>query len=594
VTRIRDEDIEEVRRRVNLVEVASDYMQVKRAGRLFKALCPFHNEKSPSLSLDPAKGLYHCFGCGEGGDAIRLVEKLENTSFVETIELLARRTGVELRYAESSPGDRAAHKRRLRLIDAHRQAAAFFHRFLMESAEAKAARQYLAGRGFSKETAERFQVGMAPPGWDALVAHLRAARFRDQELLDAGLASKRQDGGLIDRFRGRVTFPIFDVKGDPVAFGARLMEGGDGPKYLNSAESPVYHKASILYGLNWAKGPVVKQGRALLVEGYTDVIALHAAGIEYAVATCGTALGLEHLRGLQRFCQEAILSLDADEAGANAAERTYDNLVGDAQSLGMALKVVLMPQGDDPADHVARTGAEAFTALVDGAVPLLAFVLRREAARYNVGDPEVRARALASVIRLLAKTDKEVVRVEYARRVSDWIRVDPNIVYLELDKAVRSGRPPSTVGAPMLKRSSGQVRLEREAVKIGLQHPELIGEGAVDPDHFSVPTHRAIWTALRSGADPRNLGDALDEAGRRTLTELSLQPPEGVVDEALVEEVFRRLREFALTRRIDDLKPRLQALNPTTQPQEYDRMFTQLIELERDKRALSDPAYGEA
>ncbi|TMK53295.1 MAG: DNA primase, partial [Actinobacteria bacterium] len=400
--RIRDADLEEVRRRANLIDVASEYMQVKRAGRLYKALCPFHAEKTPSFSLDPAKGLWHCFGCGEGGDTIRLIEKIENLSFVEAIERLAQMTGVDLHYEQLSDADRAAHRRRARLVDAHREAAAYYHETLKRASEASDARAYLLQqRGFTKETLELFQVGFSLPKWDALVTHLKGKGFSEQEIADAGLGARRQDGGLVDRFRGRVMFPIHDLTGDPVAFGARKMGTEDGPKYLNSAESPIYKKSQVLYALNRAKGEIVKTGRGLIVEGYTDVIALHQAGIQTAVATCGTALGLEHLRALQRFTQDVVLSLDADEAGGLAAERTYDQMIGDAQQMGVTLRVVVMPPGDDPADSVAKTGAEGFHALVEKAVPLLEFVLKREAARYSVGDAEVQARALTSGLRLL-------------------------------------------------------------------------------------------------------------------------------------------------------------------------------------------------
>ncbi|MGH7338536.1 MAG: DNA primase, partial [Myxococcota bacterium] len=343
-------------------------MQVKRAGRLFKALCPFHQEKTPSFSIDPAKSLYYCFGCSEGGDVISLVQKLENLSFVETVERIARRVGVDIHYEQLSAADRAAQKRRFRLIDAHRAAVEHYHAALLGSDQAADARTYLKGRGFDREVAQEFQIGFSLPRWDDLSRALLGKGFGEQELVDAGLASRTQEGGIVDRFRGRIMFPILDVTGDPVAFGARrLRDDDEGPKYLNSAESPIYAKAKVLYALSWAKNEIVKGGRALLVEGYTDVIALHRAGIKEAVATCGTALGLEHLRTLQRFTQHVVLSLDSDEAGGKAAERTYDQLIGDAQAMGLQVQVVLMSAGDDPADAVARDGAEAFRGLIDTA-----------------------------------------------------------------------------------------------------------------------------------------------------------------------------------------------------------------------------------
>ncbi|MFA5889979.1 MAG: DNA primase [Actinomycetota bacterium] len=589
--RIRDEDLEEVRRRASLIDIAAEYMQLKRAGRLYKALCPFHPEKTPSMSLDPAKGLYHCFGCGEGGDVIHLVRKIDNLSFVEAVEHLARRTGVDLRYEQLSAADREAQKRRLRLIDAHRIAIEFFHATLMKGPDSEGARAYLKGRGFARETVETFGVGFSLPRREELSRHLARKGFSEDEIVAAGLGMKADGGGLVDRFRGRLMFPIFDVTGNPVAFGARRLGEGDGPKYLNSAESPIYKKAQILYALNVGKSEIVKQGRALVVEGYTDVIALHQAGIREAVATCGTALGLEHLRTLQRFSQQVVLSLDADDAGANAAERMYDQLVGDAQQMGLTVKVVLMAAGQDPADAVRAQGGDAFRALVDDAVPLLEFVLRREADRYAVGDPEVRARALSSGLRLLAKTDNEVVRTEYARRLSDWIKVDPHIIFVELEKVVRTGVVPRATSDAVLKRSSAQVRLEREALKIAIQHPPLVKDRIDDlsDEHLSVPVHRAIWKSIVAGDAPESLPD--DDA-RRAYTELAVQPPAGEVTERLIVEIFLRLKESALQRQIDEMKAALQRINPIDRHEEYEAKFTELIDLERVKRSLS-AAEGE-
>jgi len=601
--RIRDADLEEVRRRANLIEVASEYMQVKRAGRLYKALCPFHAEKTPSFSLDPAKGLWHCFGCGEGGDTIRLIEKIENLSFVEAIERLAQMTGVDLQYERLSQADRAAHRRRARLVDAHREAATYYHDTLKRASEASDARTYLLQqRGFTKETLEEFQVGFSLPKWDALVNHLKGKGFSEQEIADAGLGARRQDGGLVDRFRGRVMFPIHDLTGDPVAFGARKMGNEDGPKYLNSSESPIYKKSQVLYALNRAKGEIVKTARGLIVEGYTDVIALHQAGIQTAVATCGTALGLEHLRGLQRFTQDVVLSLDADEAGGLAAERTYDQMIGDAQQMGITLRVVVMPPGDDPADSVAKAGADGFLALVDGAIPLLEFVLKREADRYSVGDAEVQARALRSSLRLLAKTESSVVRNEAARRLSGWIGVDPSIVFVELEKVMTTGITSRSTTGTILRRASGQVRREQDALRLALQQQRVVKARMeeVSTDFFSVPEHKVIWSALQKGTDPALLPETLeDEHARNIATQLAVEPIplDGELTDALIErnaiEVFSRLKEFVLSREIEQLTPQLQRLNPLESPKEHDELFAKLLELQRQKRELTQMGEGD-
>lgn len=594
--RIRDEDIEEVRRRANLIDVASEYMQVRKAGRLYKALCPFHAEKTPSLSLDPVKNLFHCFGCSEGGDTIALVRKLENLSFVETVERLAGRFGVELRYEQLSAADRNAMKRRLRLVDAHRAAVALYHRALMTSSEAVTARTYLKGRGFTKETVERFQLGFSGAKRDECARALRAAGFSEDEVVEAGLGYRAEGGGLVDRFRGRVMFPIFDLTGDPVAFGARKLADGDGPKYLNSAESPIYKKSQILYALNWAKNDIVKGARALLVEGYTDVIALHQAGITQAVATCGTALGLDHLRTIQRFTQNVVLSLDADEAGSGSAEKTYDALIGDAQALGLAISVVVMPEGDDPADVVAKGGGEAFGGLLAEVVPLLQFRLRRFATSYTRGDADARARSVAQALEMLHKTDNEVVRRESARLFANWIHVDEDVLQYQLQSIVRSGSAPRSIAGSVLKVASTQVRREREALKLAIQHAPMVKKFLEDmgPEFFSVPSHQAIWSALVAGADPLALADALsDLEARRAFTELAVQPPVGEVTDRLVTEIFGRLKESVLGRQIDELKSRLQRVNPVTDAEHHEALFAQLIELERAKRRLGEETVEE-
>lgn len=587
--RIRDEDIEEVRRRASIVDIASEYMQVRRAGRLFKALCPFHNEKSPSLSIDPAKSLFHCFGCGEGGDVITLVRKIENLSFVEAIESLARRTGVQLRYEQMSAGDRKAFQRRMRLVDAHRIAADLYHEIFMGPAGVDV-REYWKGRGLNKQSAETWRIGLSVGARDVAVRDLTARGFSEQDVLDAGLALKQEGGGIVDRFRGRLMFPIFDLTGDPVAFGARRLEG-DGPKYLNSAESPIYKKAHLLYGLNRAKGDIVKGSRVLIVEGYTDVIALHQAGFAEAVATCGTALGEAHLDVLRRFTPNIVISLDPDEAGARAADRTFEELSQRVEPLGVDLRLLVMPPGQDPADSVVSLGADGFRERADGAIPLLEFVLRREADRYSVGTPEDQAKALAACVRLLAKTERQSLVDEYVRRLADWIHVDAPIIYYELERMRKTGAPPRAIGEQVLKRSSGQVKIEKEVLKLAIQHAPMMKEhaGEIDAEHFSIPSHREIWAVLSNGDDPESV---LEDPARRVYFELAVQPPEGEVTERLVRDFFARLQGSVLGRRIEEKKARLQRLNPEATPEEYHSLFAELVDLEAAKRRLGEEGEG--
>lgn len=586
--RILDEDVEEVRNRANIGDVAAEYMQLRKAGgSRMKALCPFHAEKTPSFTLDPSKGLYMCFGCGKGGNVYNLVMELEGLTFVETVERLAQKVGVTLRYENLSPSEREATGKRQRMIAAHREAVAFYHEALMMSDEAKAARDYLKGRGFKPDTARRFLLGFSPRKGDALIRHLREKGFALPLLAEAGLARKTAEGAG-DAFRGRVMFPIFDLAGEPVAFGARLLDG-TGPKYLNTAETPIWHKGRALYALNQSKQTIVKENRAILVEGYTDVIWLHQAGVRSAVASCGTALGLEHFKLLRRFTDRAILAYDADQAGQAAAARAFEEAFAYSQEAGIDTRVIELPAGSDPADYVAAAGGEAFAALVEDAVPVIEYRLRRELSRFTIADPESRARALRAALPLLRQVRDDVVRREYGRRLAHWVQVDEDVVYVELE---RGSSPAAPTVAASVKRSSAQVRLEREILKVALQYPHAVKRYAdeIGEEDFSVRAHQMIWRKVRDGeADTAALESSIeDSAARKAVSALALEPITGEPGDRFVEEIFQRLKEFSLSRQIDDKKVRLQSLNPMNRESEYAALFEELIGLEEQRRRLSN------
>jgi DNA primase len=337
--RIKQDDIEALRDRADLAALVGDYTALKRAGSRLKGLCPFHQEKTPSFTVDPGRGLYHCFGCGEGGDVYAFLQKVEALSFPEAVERLARAVGFELRYEDLSPGQRRALGRRTKLVQLLSEAADFYIEQLW-GPDGEAARTYLGQRGLDDDAIRHFRVGWAPDSWETVVRHLSTRSFTPQEIVEAGLASQGRQGP-IDRFRGRVLFPILDAGGrDVVAFGGRTVPGvrlttggrdGDPPKYINSPETDVYKKARVLYGLNWARAEIQRRGEtALVVEGYLDVIGLHLAGAPHAVATCGTALTVEHFRQLEKFARRVVLALDADDAGFAAADRARARALGGA------------------------------------------------------------------------------------------------------------------------------------------------------------------------------------------------------------------------------------------------------------------------
>ncbi|MGH2793160.1 MAG: DNA primase [Actinomycetota bacterium] len=593
--RIRDQDIEEVRRKAGLVEIASEYMQVRKAGSArFKALCPFHQEKTPSFSLEAGRGLYYCFGCNKGGDVISLVMELESLTFVEAVERLAAKVGVQLTYDRVSPAERQAAGRKQRLIAAHREAVAFYHEQLMSSADAKAARDYLKARGFSKETVESFSLGWAPGKWDELVKHLSKRRFSESELIEGGLALKSERGGLIDRFRGRVMFPTFDVAGEPVAFGGRVLDDST-PKYLNTADTPIFHKGRALYALNWAKKSVATAGRIIVVEGYTDVIALHQAGITEVVASNGTALTADHFSLIGRFAPRAVLAFDSDRAGNAAAERAFDA----ALASGLDARVLILPEGNDPADLVARLGGESFREQTKTAVPIVEYRLRREIERFDLSDSEGRTRAVRAGIPILVRIRDEVMRRDYTSRLSEWTKQDASVVFLEVGRATGD---PTARAAPNIRRTSAQVRLERDLLKLALQYPASIEShlDGVDPDMLSVPAHRAIWREVAAGGDASTIVERLDEEGRGLVAKLVNDPIEydldadGLPPQSYVDDVVVRLKLFALGRLIDEKKDQLQKLNPIENEEEYRKRYAELIALEGERRRIGDEMEAEA
>jgi DNA primase len=430
--RFTRDSIDRLRDAVDMVELVGAKTDLRRVGSRFTGLCPFHEERTPSFSVNAQEKLFYCFGCQAKGDAIGFVEQADGLEFVEAVEMLADRYGVQLERENEDPRAEEERHHRKRLRSLLERAASFYSAYLFESTEARAAREYLAGRGFSEEILREFRIGYSPSAWDRLIVGAQERGFRPKELEDAGLAQKGRQGGLYDRFRSRIMFPLADRRGQVVGFGARSMGEGRGPKYLNTKETDLFHKGRQLFGLHLAHGPATKSGRIVVVEGYTDVLALHQAGIRDSVAIMGTALTAEQMDELKKVTARVVLALDADRSGREAMLRVARP--------GGELRVVEMPEGKDPADLVASGDFDAFVARLDRALPMLQFQVRRVLADADLDTPAGRDRALEEVARLIVEhtTEGSAMRDELVREAADRLDVPPDYV----------SAPSGAIGAP--------------------------------------------------------------------------------------------------------------------------------------------------
>ena len=534
---IRREDIEAVRERARIEDVVGEHVTLKSAGvGSLKGLCPFHDERTPSFHVRPQLGYWHCFGCGEGGDVIAFIEKINHLGFAEAVEYLADRTGVQLRYEEGGAVRRGVEPgTRQRLMDANRLAEAWF-REQLATPEAQTGRDFLTARGFDRHAAAHFAVGYAPAGWDNLARYLRGAGYTEAELVDSGLCSRGgQDGRRVyDRFRGRLIWPIRDVTGATVGFGARkLSEDDQGPKYLNTPETPVFHKSQVLYGLDLAKREVARSHRIVVVEGYTDVMAAHLSGVTTAVATCGTAFGADHVRVVRRLLGdiddpaagvvtgqgrearggEVIFTFDGDAAGQKAALRAY----AEDQRFATQTFVAVDPGGLDPCDLRMKEGDSGIPRLLSRRVPLFEFVIRTSLSHLDLDTSEGRVRGLRSAAPVVAGIRDRALKREYTRRLAGWLGLPDAEVNGAVQTAQRQGNrisaerggqwPADETAGPD---AAAPVRglppvtdpveqLEREALAVIVQFPVAAHRAGADElgaDSFGQLIHRAVYEAV--------------------------------------------------------------------------------------------------
>ncbi|MBV1856117.1 DNA primase [Catellatospora tritici] len=609
--RVRDEDIALVRERSSIVDVAGEQVTLKNAGGgNLKGLCPFHDEKTPSFTVSQGRNVWFCHGCGEGGDVINFVQKIDHLTFIEAVERLADRAGIQLRRIEGGPAvARPQQGQRQRLVAAHAAAAEFYAEQLLTPG-ARAAREFLAQRGFDRDAAQRYGCGFAPADWDLLTKHLRGRGFGNAELETAGLARPARSGSMVDRFRRRLLWPIRDVSGDVIGFGARkLFDDDDGPKYLNTPETPLYKKSHVLYGIDLAKRDIARQGRAVIVEGYTDVMACHLAGVTTAVATCGTSFGTDHIGVLRRllldtdtFAGEIIFTFDGDAAGQKAALRAF----GDDQRFVGQTFIAVSPDSMDPCELRLAKGELAVRDLVASREPLISFALRSTLARYDLDTVEGRVAALRATAPMVAKIKDRSLLTGYAQKLAGDLGVDVD----QVRTAVRNASSDNPAPAPRPATpapDNPRLVVEREAIKLAIQNPVLAGPvfDAVDETHYAHPPYQAVRAAIAAagGASAGVAGpgwvnavrDACpDLAAQMLVLELAVEPVryDGEPDSAYLHVVLARLQLAMLNQRIGEVKSKLQRINPVTEADAYRARFTELVALEQHSRALKEKAAG--
>jgi DNA primase len=607
------EDVATLKERTSLEEVVREHVTLRRSGSSLLGLCPFHDEKTPSFNVNPTTNHYFCFGCQEGGDAISFVQKVEHLTFTEAVERLAQRIGMGMRHEDGGTRQRddGGVGRRARLVEAHRVAQEFYADQLLTAQGARAGRDFMRKRGFDSAAATLFGVGYAPRGGEDLVRHLRVKGFQDDELVAGGLAG-RGSRGLYDRFRGRLVWPIRDITGDCVGFGARRLYDDDRieAKYLNTSETAIYKKSTVLYGLDAAKKAIARDRTAVVVEGYTDVMACHLSGVETAIATCGTAFGVEHIKVLRRIMRDeadlapskVVFTFDGDAAGQKAAMRAF----GEDQRWASQSFVAVARSGMDPCDLRQAEGPDAVRALVEDAVPIFEFAVRTTIARYDLDTGEGRVGAAKAAATQIVQIRDESLQGRYWAAVAGWIGITPEEMLpfvREARAAKRHIRSPEPVHSdepaePSLEPTADELRdalprpdlrdpvvlAERQLLQVVLQLPGLLEPAdldRLDGDSFSAPAHRSVWDAVviagRPGGSTAAWADAVVAAApaavQPLVAELAVAPlpvtPDratGLPSRRYAASLVARLREVALGRQVADTLSQLRRLDNSPEP----------------------------
>ncbi len=595
---IKDEDIEEVRARTDIVEIISEYVSLKKAGRQLKGLCPFHKEKTPSFMVDPSKQLYHCFGCSEGGNVFTFLMKMDNLNFPESVLQLAERYGYKLSF-ESSPEKIKAKSLKDKVHEINSLARDFYHFFLTERDEGSIARKYLEKRGYTDELIEQYRIGYAPERWDGVLKFLIKKKYSQSEIEKTGLIIKGKKGSYYDRFRNRLIFPIEDIRGRPIGFGGRVLTDNDSPKYINSPETMVFQKGKNLYGLNKNKSNIIKEDKVVVVEGYTDVLSLAQKRINYTVATLGTAFTSDQADLLARFTENIFLVFDADQAGQKAAERGQELLLDNLDLLGRSkldISVASLPSGNDPADFIKNNSKDDFENLISKSPSLIEFLLENELNKFDLEKSGDRRKAAVSALNIISNLNSELAREEYLRKIADRL----NLPLHALQNELRKVKPTTSKNngkkiISTLKKVDIYSKTEKEALCLLIQYSDVLGGvfKDIEEDLFTDKDYRQFIRAVKELSKNELSQDILKkvesiEQGRYTTLISSLMYAQLYADDKkkYFEDILIKLKEFKLQRQILLEKDKLERLDPKVNQKEYDKVFQNLIELESAKRDL--------
>lgn len=600
--RIKNSDIEAVRERTDIVQLISEYVPLKKSGRQFRGPCPFHKEKDPSFYVDPAKAVYHCFGCKVGGNSFDFVMKADGLKFNEAVERLADRLGYQLSYEASSEAELKGRLEKDRLFKLNQTAAEYYQYMLRETEQGGKAREYLSERGFAEKIIEEFKLGFAPGGWENLAGFLTKKGYEAREVVTVGLARERSAGqaqgrGIYDVFRNRVIFPILDHRGRVVAFGGRAMPDAPAenePKYLNSPETPIYRKGHTLYGYYQARTSIQDSRQAVVVEGYTDLLALRQAGIDGVVATLGTALTENHFDLLARICDNVYLAFDADRAGLDAAQRALEFW----NRFRMEVFVVSLPPGEDPASLVEKGGAEAFTERKAAAETLLDFALTRVIDGCDTATPMGRQRAMAACVPVISKVSGDEfrpVRNELLRKVGGLLNMPEETVEVYMRQAVRTTPGPGPRAESGSRAPAMWDKVEREALQVLMHHPEVLFEQAyLDDEYFTDPSNKKIFAMLKEFpvCDEETLQAEFDSFVRGMLEQLEDEDLRGRITRLVVEEppecspgyehkVFETLKLNFFKGEKRRVEFEVSKINPKLEPKKYEALCARLLEIQQ-------------